>query len=93
MSCTSQVKPHDWIKIGEKKLKNAVICWMRSDTSDIATVVYFDNKGEPIAEEAQCKGDYWDFVIQGPCGSYAKSLSQYAPFVATLKAGQYGRRY
>jgi hypothetical protein len=75
-----QAKPYDIIYVGSVK---AVVCRALKDSS--VDVIYFDGR-QHICEGAKSEDGKWAFKHPGPDGSYADKISEYAPFIAALKA-------
>jgi hypothetical protein len=84
MSVRPEVKPGDWIRIGEKV--SAVVCTLYDNAPDKVEVVYLNSK-KAINEDVIWTGEGWKFAIEGPCGGYADNYSRLSTYVNILRRG------
>lgn len=82
-----EIKPNDWITIGDNV--NAVVCNIYEQNDNIirAEVVYL-NGTKAINEDVFYKDGHWDFVHKGADGGYADNYPRLSRFVGTLRRGR-----
>lgn len=84
------VKPGDWIDIGERPfVKQAVVCnvFDNSDWADLEVVYLNDEKA--INEDVVWNNGNWKFKISGPNGGYADNYPRLSQYVAQLRRGRF----
>lgn len=86
MSYIPDVKPGDWIRIGQKE---AVVCtvYVEQTLGDIE-VVYLDGN-RAINEDVIWDDTHWSFRRPGPNGGYADGSPNLGQFVAVLRRGRF----
>ena len=85
MTDQPDVKPGDWICIGET---DAVVCSVHDDGT--AEVVYLDWQDRAINEDTKWDGEAWKFVFPDSGGGYADQYPRLAHYVEILRRGKNG---
>lgn len=88
------VKPGDWISIGQKQNRlDAVVCGF-VDPAFISTdgdveVVYLDYRGRAISTGVVWTGECWEFKNKGPSGGYADRNDRFQKYIDILRNGKF----
>ncbi len=82
------VKPHDWIKVGNVPCVVAVVREPNDRMGDLEVV--FDPK-KPTNHDVEWTGREWSFCKRSDFGGYADRYPRLSAFVRTLKSGPPGR--
>lgn len=87
------LKPGDWILIGEGFSKVPVVVCAYNDSELINSdgdieIVYLDDRDRAINKGVVWKQDHWEFKDFGPSGGYADKYDRLAEFVRILRRGR-----
>lgn len=84
MSSRPDIKPGDWIRIGNTL---CVVSLVRSPADGFGDCEVVHNSDEPVFEDARWDGERWRFLVPGAGATYTKGVSRLDRFVAILKRG------
>lgn len=87
MSQIPEIKPGQWISIGENSIK-AVVCNVFDSSNAFGErleVVYLDSRNRAINEDVIWSGEIWRFKNSGPDGGYADRSQRLRRYVGILR--------
>lgn len=91
MTDIPQVKPGEWITIGEHHTLRAVVCriyeGLSADGGNIE-VVYLDRGGKAVNIDVKWTGTHWEPAREGAYGGYADQYPRLAQYVRILRQGE-----
>lgn len=85
-----EVKPGDWIKIGENLDALVVQIYEKKNFGDIE-VVYLDYRDKAINDDVIWTGEKWEFTHTGASGGYADKYDRLKEFVSILRQGKFSK--
>jgi len=81
------VRPGDWVRIGESSALDAVVSCVRATPGSIE-VVYLDRRNRAINEDVVWDDGTWRFEQEGPSGGYADGYTRLREYVYVLRQGR-----
>jgi hypothetical protein len=86
MAPRPDIKPGDWIRIGNTDCVVAVVRAAGDQFGDCEVVF---NPTKPTNHDVEWTGEDWAFAKRGDFGGYAEKYPRLRAFVQTLKKGRY----
>ena len=83
MTALSRIAPGDWITIGEKDSREAVVCTIRPG---IIEAVYLDEHNKAVHRDVVWSGSYWNFAQKETQPKNADKDPRLQPYVKILRS-------